>query len=199
MSRDWWLMVHGLVRQRHPHWWQTIRLAQARPPIPDQHWHGHPSRRRQTPSQLMSAFLLHRSLGLVPVVLEPDLHLCRRQSDQAGQVFSLRCGQVALLPEASLQLVGLRFGEQDPSFTLLVYQTGVAVRRMVFVVVVEVVVVVVLMVVVLVIIVVVARVDGGRGGGSAHVGEFGSARCAVRTGLLAQSACNKRRYSLIKL
>ena len=32
----------------------------------------------------------------------------------------LGSGQVALLPEASLQLIGLRFGEEDPPLSLLV-------------------------------------------------------------------------------
>lgn len=55
----------------------------------------------------MHPFLLLRSLRLVPVVLEPDLHLGGGQVDYAGEMLSLWRRQVSLLSETSLQLVGL--------------------------------------------------------------------------------------------
>lgn len=64
-------------------------------------------------------FLGPCSLHLIPVVLEPDLHLGRGEADQAGQVLPLGGGEIPLLPEAALQLVGLRFRKQHPSFPLL--------------------------------------------------------------------------------
>jgi hypothetical protein len=56
---------------------------------------------------------------VLPVVLEPDLDLSGRQPDDAGQVLPLGGGQVPLLAEASLQLVGLRLREQHASLALL--------------------------------------------------------------------------------
>ena len=55
----------------------------------------------------------------LPVVLEPDLDLSRRQPDDAGQMLPLGGGQVPLLAKASLQLVGLRLREQHASLALL--------------------------------------------------------------------------------
>ena len=46
-------------------------------------------------------------------------HLRRRKVEHAGQVLPLRGGQVALLPEPPLKLVGLRLGEQDPPLFFL--------------------------------------------------------------------------------
>ena len=67
----------------------------------------------------LHTFLGPGALHLVAVVLEPDLHLRGRQADKAGQVLALGRRQVPLLPEAPLQLVGLRFGEEHPPLPLL--------------------------------------------------------------------------------
>ena len=64
-------------------------------------------------------FVLGLPLHLVAVVLEPDLHLGGRQSQRAGQVFALGRRQVALLPEAPLELVGLCLGEEHAPLPLL--------------------------------------------------------------------------------
>lgn len=77
-------------------------------PIPHQNRDGDPVARQQRLQAALSASSLH----LVAVVLEPDLHLVRGETDQPGQVLPLRGRQVPLLPEATLQLEGLRLGEQ---------------------------------------------------------------------------------------
>ena len=51
-------------------------------------------------------------LGLVAAVLEPDLHLGLGQLQGPGQVGALRARQVALVAEASLQLVDLPVRER---------------------------------------------------------------------------------------
>lgn len=79
-------------------------------------------------------FLGPSSLHLIPVVLEPDLHLGRGEADQAGQVLPLRGGQVPLLPEAALQFVGLRLGKQHPPFALLAGVAAAAAGRLLVVV-----------------------------------------------------------------
>lgn len=81
-------------------------------PVPHQDRDGDPAARQQL--QRLQAALRPGSLHLVAVVLEPDLHLVRGEADQPGQVLPLRGGQVALLPEATLQLEGLRLGEENP-------------------------------------------------------------------------------------
>lgn len=59
------------------------------------------------------------ALRFVPMVLEPDFDLRRRQIDHAGQMFPFRGRQVPGLLEPSLQLVSLRFVEQNPALALL--------------------------------------------------------------------------------
>ena len=84
----------------------------ARFPVPHQDRDGHPAGGQQL--QRLQAVLHPGPLHLVAVVLEPDLHLVRGEADEPGQVLPLRGGQVALLPEAALQLEGLRLGEEHP-------------------------------------------------------------------------------------
>lgn len=99
----------------------------ARLAVAHQHRDGDPARRRHIVADVVvdvQAFLLLGALRLVPVVLEPDLHLGRRQPDDGGEVFALRRRQIPLLAEPSLQLVGLRFAEQYPSFAFLVAVAG---------------------------------------------------------------------------
>jgi len=88
----------------------------ARLAVADQHGHGDAPRRRQR-SQVESA-LLAGLLQLVAVVLEPDLHLRRRQAQDAGEVLALRRRQVALLAEAALQLERLRLREENAALLL---------------------------------------------------------------------------------
>lgn len=80
-------------------------------PVPHQHRDVDAAGRQQL--QRLQTVLHPGPLHLVPMVLEPDLHLVRSQADQSGQVLPLWGGQVALLTEAALQLEGLRFGEED--------------------------------------------------------------------------------------
>lgn len=108
--------------------------SDARLPVPHEDRHGHPPRRRQrgdaapaaapdsraaSHALLVDALLLLGALSLVAVVLEPNLDLRGRQSDDGRQVLALGGGQVALLAEASLKLVGLRLAEEDAPFALL--------------------------------------------------------------------------------
>lgn len=103
--------------------------TQARLTVSHKHWNGDPARRmkviagghghREVVHAWHVPLLALGSLSFVTVILKPDLHLCRRQSNQTGQVLSLRCRQVPLLLEPSLQLKGLLFGEEDSSFPLL--------------------------------------------------------------------------------
>lgn len=65
-------------------------------------------------------FLRLGPFRFVAMVLEPNLHLRRRQVDHAGQMLALRCGQVAGLLEAPFQLERLCFRKQDAPFALLV-------------------------------------------------------------------------------
>ncbi len=78
--------------------------------VPYQDRDGDPAGRQQV--QRLQTVLDPGPLHLVAVVLEPDLHLVRGEADQLGQVLPLRGGQVTLLPEAALQLEGLRLGEE---------------------------------------------------------------------------------------
>lgn len=103
--------------------------TQARLTVSHEHWNGDPARRmkviagghghREVVHAWHVPLLALGSLSFVTVILKPDLHLCRRQSNQTGQVLSLGCRQVPLLLEPSLQLKGLLFGEENPSFPLL--------------------------------------------------------------------------------
>lgn len=54
------------------------------------------------------------------MVLEPNLHLRGRQPYDRRQVLPLGGGEVSLLPEPPLELVGLRLREEDPPLSLLV-------------------------------------------------------------------------------
>lgn len=74
--------------------------------------------------------LARRPLRLVPVVLEPDLYLGGRETDNRGQVFPLGRAQITLLTETSLQLVRLRLGEQHPPLALLVLGLMGGLRRL---------------------------------------------------------------------
>ena len=81
-------------------------------PVPHQHGHRHPPRRRWEP-RLLQRLVLPLALTFVPPVLEPDFHLRGGEFEDVGQVVSLRGGQVALLSEAPLQLGHLGLGEED--------------------------------------------------------------------------------------
>uniref|UniRef100_A0A182QQ85 Uncharacterized protein n=1 Tax=Anopheles farauti TaxID=69004 RepID=A0A182QQ85_9DIPT len=76
---------------------------------------------------IQGTLLVGGPFRLVAMVLEPDLHLRRREAYQRGKMFALRCGEVALLPKPALQLVRLRLGEQDAPFALLVPHTALLV------------------------------------------------------------------------
>lgn len=84
-------------------------------------------RRRMTMQHRRMLFentlLVLRPLRLIAMILEPNFYLRRRQTDQTGQVFPFGGGQVPLLPETSLQLIGLCLGEQYPSLSFLSGQT----------------------------------------------------------------------------
>lgn len=58
------------------------------------------------------------------MVLEPDLDLGGRESDDAGEVLPLGRGQVPLLAEAALQLVRLRLREQHAPLAFLLRGLG---------------------------------------------------------------------------
>ena len=64
----------------------------------------------------LQRLVLPLPLAFVPPVLEPDLDLGGGELQGAGQVLSLRGGQVALLLEAPLQLEHLSLGEEDAGF-----------------------------------------------------------------------------------
>jgi len=70
------------------------------------------------PVGVMEPLLLLRPLRLVPMILEPNFHLCWRQTYDARKVLSLRGRQISLLSEPPLQLVRLRLREQHPSLAL---------------------------------------------------------------------------------
>ena len=90
-------------------------------PVSDEHGHGDAPRGGVNGGKgvHVEALLLAGLLHLVAVVLEPDLHLRRSQKQDAGQVLTLRCRQVALLPEPPLELVGLSLREEHAAFLLL--------------------------------------------------------------------------------
>uniref|UniRef100_A0A915J6I2 Uncharacterized protein n=1 Tax=Romanomermis culicivorax TaxID=13658 RepID=A0A915J6I2_ROMCU len=52
----------------------------------------------------------------LPVILEPNFHLIRRQFDLTGQNFSFGCRQIPLLPKSPLQFERLRFRKQYSTF-----------------------------------------------------------------------------------
>ena len=91
-------------------------------PVADEDRNGDPARSRQRGE--VEPALLARLLQLVAVVLEPDLHLGRRQAQYAGQMFALGRRQVALLAEAALQLERLRLREQNAPLLLSVSASG---------------------------------------------------------------------------
>jgi len=115
------LAVTGIRRRFH-----QLRLA--RLAVPHQHRHGDPSRRTTAAASLDP--LARRPLRLVPVILEPDLHLGRCEPYDGRQMFALGRAQVTLLAEAPLQLVRLRLGEQHAPLALLVLGL-VGLRRLV--------------------------------------------------------------------
>jgi len=82
-----------------------------RVPVPDHEDRDGHAPRGHEPDHLRAP-LGARALHLVSVVLEPDLHLRGREAQRACQLVALRRRQVALLPEAALELVGLRLGEE---------------------------------------------------------------------------------------
>lgn len=96
--------------------------------VSHQHWYSNPPGRAPAAAGLDA--LARCSLRLIPVILEPDLHLGRRETNDGGQMLTLGCAQVTLLTETSLQLVSLRLGEQDSSLSLLVLGL-VGLRRLV--------------------------------------------------------------------
>lgn len=102
-------LARGRIRGR----FHQLRLAGLS--ILDQQRYSDPS--RWTPA---STRLRRRSFRLVPVILEPDLHLGRGQPNNRGQMFPLRSAQVFLLAETSLELKRLRLGEQHSPLPLFV-------------------------------------------------------------------------------
>lgn len=96
--------------------------AAARLPVAHQHRHHHAAQQAGRGAQLRSGCQVRRlrgprcarALQLVAMVLEPDFDLRGREAQEARQLLPLRRGQVALLPEAPLQLQRLRLGEQHP-------------------------------------------------------------------------------------
>lgn len=92
--------------------------------ITHQHWNSHSSgRRHRTRMLIVRSLFAMRSLRLVPMVLEPDLHLRRCQPDKTSQVLPFGCGQILLLTEAPFQLECLRFGKEHATFAFLVRTT----------------------------------------------------------------------------
>lgn len=77
----------------------------ARLTIHDEEWHSDAPRRVQR-SQF-ERLVLRLALHFVAPVLEPDFDLLRRQLQRLRQMFPLWGRQIALLLEASLQLVDL--------------------------------------------------------------------------------------------
>lgn len=69
-----------------------------------QHLHGHTLCGTQQGSLVLLDLL---AFGLVASVLEPDLHLCLRQTQCLGHFTALRPGQITLLCKATLQLKDL--------------------------------------------------------------------------------------------
>lgn len=129
-------ILHGRSRGRDAIGAQLGAIAQARLPVPHQHWDSHPTGRgqggwmmrmggvaMQQARMSLVALLVLGPLRLVAMVLEPDLHLRWGQSNQAGQVLPLRRTEVPLLAEPSLQLVGLSLREEHSALPLLVGQT----------------------------------------------------------------------------
>lgn len=70
---------------------------------------------------ITGGLLLSCSLNLVPVILEPNLHLGWTQINETSQVFSLMRREISLLPESFLQFESLLFGEQNASLPLLAH------------------------------------------------------------------------------
>lgn len=64
----------------------------------------------------LQTLVLPLPLAFVPPVLEPDLDLGGGEFERAGQVLSLRRGQVPLLLETPLQLEHLSLGEEHAGF-----------------------------------------------------------------------------------
>ena len=58
------------------------------------------------------------------MVLEPDLHLHRRETYDRGEVLSLWRRQVSLLPETPLELIRLGLGKEHAAFPLFRGITG---------------------------------------------------------------------------
>lgn len=92
---------------------QVLRCQSVKLPLPHQDRDGDAAWRQQL--ERVQALLPAGPLHLVAVVLEPDLHLVRGETDEPSQVFPLRGRQVALLPEAALELERLRLREEDAS------------------------------------------------------------------------------------
>ena len=65
------------------------------------------------------------------MVLEPDLDLGGRQVEHGCQVFTLWGAEVALLPEATLQLICLSLAEQHPPLLFLGREATSAITRLV--------------------------------------------------------------------
>lgn len=108
---------HGYLPSAGVHrWFHQLRLA--RLPVLDQQGDSDSSWRATAATCFYP--LGGRPLRLVPVVLEPDLHLGGRQPNDRGQVLPFRGAKVPLLAETSLQLERLRLGEQHSPLPLLV-------------------------------------------------------------------------------
>ena len=87
--------------------------------VPHQHRHGDPAWACRRQGRQLQVLILTESLQLVATVLEPDLHLLRRQLQQLGQLVAFRSRQVALLLESRLQFVDLKTKPKVMGFLLL--------------------------------------------------------------------------------
>lgn len=100
----------------------VLRSSETRPPVSDENRHSHPPWRRWwvvmvvMMTRNLQGLVLALPLAFVPPVLEPDLDLGRGELKGAGQMLSLRGGQVTLLLEAPLQLKHLSLGKEDARF-----------------------------------------------------------------------------------
>ena len=62
---------------------------------------------------VVARFLLRGLLGLVAMVLKPDLHLRRAQTQRMGELIAILCVQIATLVEALLELEHLLLTEEN--------------------------------------------------------------------------------------
>lgn len=115
----------------------TIRMlwtAHARFAIPYQHRNGNSPRRRHRTAiwmlWIVNTFLGLRPFRLVPMILKPDLHLCRCQMYLAGQVFAFGRRQISLLAKSALQLECLMLRKENAPFALFATATATQTARL---------------------------------------------------------------------